>query len=153
MVEQARGFYFPRACRVNIESELAGAYDFYDKTRGNSKVRWLGLIISMPVEEFQKRPHRVINRAGNYEDLRGFLKVVWVGLVLGTETRKKTSPIQVNLEFPLASVSRNTVPARGKQCFGPNSIHPGAEVPQKRTSSGDRRIYIYFLTLLARRHI
>ena len=52
MVEQARGFYFPRACRVNIESELAGAYDFYDKTRGNSKVSWLGLMTPMPV----KRP-------------------------------------------------------------------------------------------------
>ena len=33
-----------------------------------------------------------------------FLDLVRVGLVSGTETRKKTSPIQTNLEFPLASV-------------------------------------------------
>ncbi len=71
-----------------------------------------------------------------------FSILVWVGLVLGTKTRKKTSPIQVNFEFPLASVSRNTVPARGKQRFGLNSIRPGAEVLEKGAPSGDKRIYI-----------
>ena len=75
-----------------------------------------------------------------------FSILVWMGLVLGTETRKKTSPIQVNLEFPLASVSRNTVPARGKRGFGLNSVHRKAEVPQKRAPSGGKRIYIYFLS-------
>ena len=73
-MEQARGFYFPRACRGNLESELAGAYDFYDKTRGNSKVSWLGLMTSMPVEEFQKRSQRVMALARNHEGSRGLLE-------------------------------------------------------------------------------
>ena len=63
-------------------------------------------------------PNGSYDFTANQRNLRGFSNLVWVGLVLGTKTRKKTSPIQVNLEFPLASVLRNTVPARGKPCFG-----------------------------------
>ena len=105
MVEQARGFYFPRACRVNIESELAGAYDFYDKTRGNSKVRWLGLMTSTLVSVFPRLARTGLSPRGNHEDSRGFLKVVWVGLISHHKTGGKIRPIQVNFEFTLASVS------------------------------------------------
>ncbi len=59
---------------------------------------------------FKDGSNEAYEHTGNSVIYEVFSILVWVGLISGTETRKKTSPTQYDLEFPLGGVLKILVP-------------------------------------------
>ena len=88
-------------------------------------------------------PNGAYESNGPHSNLRGFSNLVWVGLVLGTKTRKKTSPIQVNLEFPLASVLKKHRASTRKTMFRAQLCSPKVRgIGKTGVLRGQKDLYI-----------